>query len=123
MRAGKERTATVTVGEWPEKSGKSTSRAGAQGEGSFGLTLETLTPEKARDLDYEGLTGVLVTEVKESSPAEDAGVRPGELITEANHQPIANLDDFSNALGKNKDKVLLLIRNKDGSRFVVLQTK
>jgi S1-C subfamily serine protease len=68
--------------------------------------------------------GVVITEVREGSPAADAGLEPGMVITQANHKPVTNLHDFRNAIdGKPlKDGLLLLVRTASGSRFVVVET-
>lgn len=42
--------------------------------------------------------GALVGRVRPSSPAEKAGLRPGDIITEANLRPISNAADFEKVL-------------------------
>lgn len=42
--------------------------------------------------------GVFVGRVAPSSPAERAGVRPGDIITEANFRPISNAADLEKVL-------------------------
>jgi serine protease Do len=62
---------------------------------------------------------VVVTEVDPASHAADSGLKPGDVIQQVNHQAVANVRDFSQAVGKsgksgNDDSVLLLV-NRDGN--------
>jgi S1-C subfamily serine protease len=69
--------------------------------------------------------GVLITGVDGGSRAAMAGLQAGDLIAEADRQPVASVDELQDVLtkAKNKETVLLLIKRKGGSLFVVLQTK
>ncbi|MGI5835760.1 MAG: PDZ domain-containing protein [Chloroflexota bacterium] len=42
--------------------------------------------------------GAFVGKVAPGSPAEKAGIRPGDIITEANFRPISNAADLESAL-------------------------
>ncbi|HWT82965.1 MAG TPA: PDZ domain-containing protein, partial [Candidatus Methylomirabilis sp.] len=61
----------------------------------------------------------------EAGPATRAGVRPGDIITEANREPVKNSNDFSRILGQMQrgQSLLLLVRRDGSSRFVVLAPK
>src|SRR2546430_8050020 len=54
----------------------------------------TLFRSKAKELDLEEEKGVLVTDVAEDGPAGQAGLQPGDVITEVNHQKIATLAEL-----------------------------
>jgi serine protease Do len=61
----------------------------------LGCVLQTLTPAMARQFGLErGTTGVLVTNVLAGSPAEKAGLRPGDVITAFEGNPVANMQTF-----------------------------
>jgi len=125
-RDGKEQKLTVTVGELPQDTATpARHRRNNQptDKTDFGLTVEPLTDRQAQALGYENEVGVLITEVADDSPAAEAGLRPGSLIVEVNRQRVASGDDFRKALEKSKDKTLLLVKNREASRFVVLQSK
>jgi serine protease Do len=47
---------------------------------SIGIAIQPLTPELAEQLSATGRTGVLVAEVRSGSPAEAAGIQPGDII-------------------------------------------
>ena len=89
--------------------------------GKFGLDVQPLTPDLAKQLGYEGQHGVLVTEVEPGSPAEMANLQTGDLIAEADRQPVKNVDDLRSAMAKSKDTVLLLVKRKDASLFVTMR--
>ena len=53
-----------------------------------------------------------------------AGIQAGVLITEINRIKVTTLADYRAALAKAKDRVLVLLKTKDGgSRFVILRVK
>ena len=89
----------------------------------LGMTVQTLTDELAQELGYEGLSGVIVTEVRPGSAADDGGLERGMLVREVNHRRIRNVRDFNNAMDlarEERDTVLLLIRMEGMDQFVVL---
>lgn len=88
----------------------------------LGMTVQNLTPELAKQFGYEGEEGVLVASVEPGSPAQLKGVREGTLIKEVNRIPVKNVNDFEDALKKNKGKgnVLLKVKNEKGSEYYVI---
>ena len=69
--------------------------------------------------------GVAITDVGEGSLASLAGLQKGDVIVEADRQPVAKVDDLEQALAKakNQSQVLLRVARQGGSLFVVLQLK
>jgi len=67
----------------------------------------------------------VVASVDEAGPAARAGVRPGDVITEANREPVKTTRDFNRIVGQMRRaaNLLLLVRRDDTSRFVVLPPK
>jgi len=122
QRDGKKRTIDVTIAPLPEQE----SVASAAEEGSMdnlGLSVQDLTPELAQRLGVSEKSGVVVTGVEAGSAADLAGMRAGEVILEANRHPVNNTGELEKALArsKNDDTVLLLLKDRDYSRFVVLK--
>ena len=91
----------------------------------FGLTVQDLTPELRNQFRMTSVDGIIVSSVAEGGAAARGGVRPGDLITEANREPVKNTRDFSRILGQVKrgQNLLLLVRRDGNSRFVVLSPK
>jgi serine protease Do len=123
MRDGKEMKLDVTVGKMPAKELAAATKEGTQpsSAGQLGLRVEPLSSELAKQFGYEGEHGVLIRSVDPGSPAALADLQPGDLITEANRQSVASVDELKNALGKSKDSALLLIKRKDASMYVSLK--
>lgn len=121
LRDGKRKKVTVTLGARPD-SVELASGGESKTEEQVGLYVQTLTRELAERLGYEDLSGVVVIEVGAGSPADDQEIQPGDLITEVNRQPIRNLKQWNSALANavEKGKLLLRIRNEDGTRLVLI---
>ena len=63
----------------------------------FGLIVERLTPELAKQLGCQDGRGVAVKEVLAHSDAEAVGVRPGDLIEAVNRIAVRSPGDFEHA--------------------------
>jgi Do/DeqQ family serine protease len=72
---------------------------GAVRRGRIGITIEDLTPERARDLQPELTGGAVITAVEPGSPAARAGLGPGDVIVQVNGQPIQDAGDLRNLVG------------------------
>jgi serine protease Do len=122
IRNGYEKTLTVTVGKLTPEKLASADTGGSSLE-KFGLTVQPLTPELAEQFGYKDDKGVLISEVASGSPAERANLQRGDLIVETNRQPVTSVDELRDALAKSEDSVLLLIKRKEASLFVVLRAR
>jgi serine protease Do len=71
------------------------------------------------------LRGALVAGVEEGSPAARVGLRPGDVITQANREPIGSAADLTRVIGQLRrgTNLLLLVQRDGNSRFVVLAPK
>jgi serine protease DegQ len=59
-----------------------------------GIVPATLTPEIAQMLGVDQTSGVVVREVAPGSPAEAAGIQPGDIITAVNGQETPTAEKF-----------------------------
>ena len=89
------------------------------------MQVQDVTKDLAEQLGLDDTAGALVTEVLDGSPAERAGIERGDVILEANRQPVENAAAFVRAVraaepGKN---VLLLVRSGRGTRFVAVKVE
>jgi len=94
----------------------------ASGKPSLGLILQTVTPALAHELGLGDHRGALVRGVKDSSPAANAGIQPGDVIVEADHHPVKSADELKGLLEKHATgtPVLLLVHRNGGSLYVAM---
>ncbi|HET9855769.1 MAG TPA: PDZ domain-containing protein [Methylomirabilota bacterium] len=89
-------------------------------KGALGLTVETVTPSMAKGLKLAEPRGVLVRGVRSGSPAENAGVRAGDVITEVNHKAVADAAQMQQALDKHpKGAPVVVMITRDGANLYV----
>lgn len=93
IRDKKELSLNVEVGERPENLEEISTASGVSG-GWRGLEVEDLSPENIRRYRIEGKIGVLVVDVKPNSPADEAGLMPGDVILKINDQIVNNISDY-----------------------------
>ena len=110
----------VTIAELQDEE---TQVAGGGDSEKLGLAVQTLTPEIAENLGVEEAKGVVVTAVESGSPADEAGLRRGDVILEVNRQVIEDTDKYKAALKKvEKGKnVLFLVRRGENTIFLALK--
>ncbi|MFQ5899428.1 MAG: DegQ family serine endoprotease [Candidatus Methylomirabilia bacterium] len=122
MRDKKRSRLTVAVGEMPEEG---TVVAAAEGKEDWGLTVTPLTPELAARHELTAKRGVVVTEVEVASPADKAGIRPGDAILEINREPVADVEALRAAIAKVKpgQRVPVYLQRAGGrNQYVVVET-
>ncbi len=125
-RDGKKKKIVVTIGEQPADFGRRAMQHTVEDDSSLsrmGLSLQDLSRELAERFGYETDQGVLVSGVSPGSVADEAGIKPGHLIEELNRQRVHNLEELQSALEKseNRKQVLLRVRAKEYSRYLVLR--
>jgi serine protease Do len=89
----------------------------------WGVGLGDLTPDVRQQLQMnEDVHGAVIEQVTPGSPADNAGLQRGDVITEVNRKPVHSAADVKAALaGVSKDgDALLLIWSNGGSSFRVL---
>jgi serine protease Do len=122
IRDGKKISKAVEIGELKDEEG--IAQADEGGSDDIGMELSDITDALARRYDIGEAEGVLVTFVEPASPAAQAGVRPGDVITQVNRKDILNLEDYNKCLSdarkQKKDKILLLVARGESSQFVVI---
>lgn len=70
--------------------------------------------------DVDG-NGIVVKSLAPNSMAAYSGLRTGDLIVAVNKQRVHDLKDFSQALKRNKNAILLQINRAGGSLFIVIR--
>jgi S1-C subfamily serine protease len=86
-------------------------RTGRASHAYLGVGADQVTREVAAQLGLDRAAGVLVLEVADSSPAAQAGLRPGDVIVRIGDQPVDTVEDFFGELRQRRpgDKVQLTI--------------
>jgi serine protease Do len=81
---------------------------------TLGLSLQPISPAEARERGLGERGGVLVRGVQDGSPAANAGLRAGDVISEINRTPVKSADDVRGAMAKRaKDKPALFLVHRD----------
>jgi serine protease DegQ len=90
-------------------------KQGSVTRGWIGAAVQELTPELAESFKLGDIKGVLITETIRNSPAEQAGVRRGDILIAIDNQPIeswsAMLETVSNLP---PGKIVLVKLMRDG---------
>ncbi len=122
LRDGQKLSLNVTVGERPEETADSSENAGSEKPAQLGITVENVTPDTAREMNLHSSDGVLVTEVKAGGPADEGGVRPGDVIHEIDHKPVHGTSDLLAVTRtlKSGASVLLKVERQGQSLFLAL---
>jgi serine protease Do len=124
-RDKQRKTLSVTVGEVPEQQ-----VAGAPSKheetGSWGFTVQDITPAIVDQLGLPDDTGVVITQVEPSSPAQEEGLQRGDVIIEVEHNQIKDMADFRKYIEQHQKKKTLLLTvrvkaNNYRTLFVVLK--
>ena len=76
------------------KDGSGAAEADSPLRPTFGLTVRSLTRDKAKKLGMEGAHGALVTELERGSLAWSGGLQTGDLVVEINRRPVSDVEDF-----------------------------
>src|SRR5271155_1406090 len=95
----------------------------SHGKPRWGLGLGDLTPDLRQQVQAgDDVHGAVIEQVAPGSPADNAGLQQGEVITEVNRQPVHSAADVQKALAniaKDADPLVLVWSNA-GSTFRVL---
>ena len=92
-------------------------KTGKVTRGWLGVSIQRVTPEIAKAMGLERDRGALVSEVMQGSPAEKAGIRSGDVITEYDGKPIEQANDLpilvaQTAVGKNVNVIVQRENNR-----------
>jgi serine protease Do len=123
-RDGKEMHLDANTAELP---GDKDLRAQAGGGGSpkakLGIGLQPLTPDLAERLGVAGKKGVVISSVREGSPAGEAGLREGDVLLEVDRHAVTTPDLAAKLLTAEKEGGhLLRIQRGEAAIFVVVPT-
>jgi len=98
LRDGKEKIVKVRIGEFPEQ--PSAAAEEEEKDSKLGLKVIDVTDSQAQRFNLDARSGVLVIEVGTDTPAEDAGIRIGDVIIAIDKKEIKNVRDYHIAQSK-----------------------
>jgi serine protease Do len=119
LRDGREQAVQVVPDERPDPQSLASAGPAREGtreaaRGRFGLGLETLTEELAQRLGVPPGKGVVVAQVVPGSPADRAGLRPGDVIADVGRSSVGTAEEFVARLRAAAPGETLALRVKRG---------
>ena len=126
LRRDKMLAAVVNIVELPEDgagmtTGVISSKQETNENALSGMAATDITRAILKQLGIENdEKGVVVVKIEPDSPAEEAGLKKGDIVQEVDRQKIVNLNEFNKAATKVSpiDTVLLFV-NRGGKKFYV----
>ena len=103
-RSGENKIESSSNKENPEKN-KSSENNSVTFKG-IGMTVKNLTAQEKSD--YKVSQGVIITDVQPYGPAQNQNLGKGMVITDANREPIKNVDDLKKIIDAKKGSAVLL---------------
>lgn len=130
-RNGETLTKDVTLGELEKAETAMASSSPGSSESSekvdlLGMELGSINDSVREQYNIgTDVSGVVVTDVDPNSEAAEKGIRPGDVVAEAQLEPVTNPDQMKERIAEiqatDKKSVLLLLKRGDNSRFIALK--
>jgi serine protease Do len=113
IRDGNPQTVEVKVGEFhgtQQVASADENGAGPSKSGKLGLAVQDLTQDARQQMQIPSrVNGAVVANVRPGSPADDAGLAPGDVIVEVDRKPVSSAEQFVNDAHANPGKDMLLL--------------
>ncbi len=122
VRNGKHMTLDVTIGE--RKEPQVASAKAEEPGGNWGMQVGDITPELAQQFHLEGTKGVVIQKVAPDSPSAEAGLQPGDVVLEINHDKVAAVSEFvakAKEAQTGKKPALLLVQRGGATLYTVIK--
>ena len=90
----------------------------------FGLDVVELDDPMLDDIDIVADEGVFVIDVESGSPAEDAGIAPGDVILRVGDRSVEDLDDYRDimrALEGREKAIAVMVQRGEYTHFVAIK--
>jgi serine protease Do len=120
-RDRQEKTVDLKLGELPaERTAAAATRGVGDADASkLGVTVQSVTPEIARQLDLKDPSGVVVTRVDPEGAAGEAGMQRGDVIVEIDRKPVKSVDDFEKLTASAGGKQVLMRVQRGGNAIYI----
>jgi serine protease Do len=121
LRDGTAKQIDITIGTLPDPTQHADAGQNGAHTPPLGLALAPLSPETRDRFGVpEGTTGVVVAEVRPGSPAEQAGLRPGDVVQSVGNRRVTSPREAVNAMHAAQGPVALRILRDGQSSFVAI---
>ncbi|UCB51418.1 MAG: DegQ family serine endoprotease [Deltaproteobacteria bacterium] len=120
IRKGKKKSFQVKIRQLKEEQ---VEEEPTGGRSDLGMTVDEITPELAREFGFSEERGLVVVQVENNSPAEEAGIRRGDIIMEMDQAPMKDIDEYSKKIRRYKkgDTILFLIKRREATLYLTLK--
>jgi serine protease Do len=130
FRKGQTRQIQVSPGEWVQSApvlakAKPSAPEGRTAPANLGISVQALTAEVAAQFKVSSSEGVIISGVDKNSPAARKGLKPGDVITSIDQEPVNDPKQFQAAVKKADLKKGILVNFLSGetARFEVLKAQ
>jgi len=123
LRNGQPQDIWVRMGERPDE--KTIGQRNVPQTELLGLSVEGVSGDFAKENNVKEKSGVVVTDVGQGSPADDAGLQRGDIIKEVNDTKVKDVYDYNAAIDRAKSKnphkpIVLLVKRGDSTQFLAV---
>ena len=90
--------------------------------GYIGVEVQDLTKELAESFKLTSTEGALIAGVRPEGPADNAGIRPGDILIAVEGRPVTSSSDMLNliaALSPGQTSTLIVLRNQEEKSFKI----
>jgi serine protease Do len=122
IRKGRKKTIEVKTGELQEQGELQTAEKATPW---LGMDVKEITPDIARHFGLSETHGLVVVEVEGNTPAEEAGISPGDIILEIDQKPVKDLEQFTQKMHAQKagDTILFLVKRQDSTLYLTVKVE
>ncbi len=123
-RNGKRISLKATLGDLAQGDKSFQTSSSEETYEDLGMVVSNITPDAEKGLRLpKGLKGVVISSIDPRGVAAQAGIQRGDVIEEVNRQPVANVDEFNDALSRvpADESILFTVRRGGSSTFVVIE--
>ena len=124
LRQGKEQKISIKLAKLPSDQASLDNPANPT-DVKWGLQIGELNQNTENRYGLKAEQGVVVVGVEPGSPAQEAGIKKGDVIVEVNRQAVTSVDDVQKTIKEDKDQdnLLLLVQRDRNMFYVPLQQK